>query len=80
MLNAAETLKELYKTLPAIEFGSLEFKAVRQAMIELNWARTTINADTRSGTKPKQTPGVSYSTIAYSKAIERICKKHGIEH
>lgn len=47
VLNAAEPLKKLYKTLPAIEFGSLQFKAVRQAMIELNWARTTINANAK---------------------------------
>ncbi|MDB5344352.1 MAG: site-specific tyrosine recombinase [Schlesneria sp.] len=37
-------LRELYGMLPAKDFGPLALKAVRSKMIELGWARNTINA------------------------------------
>lgn len=37
-------LRELYGMLPAKDFGPLALKAVRSKMIELGWARTTINS------------------------------------
>jgi len=37
-------LRELYGMLPAQDFGPLALKAVRARMVELGWARTTVNA------------------------------------
>ena len=40
-------LRKLYGHLPASEFSPLKLQAVRQAMIEAGWARSTINAQTK---------------------------------
>ena len=37
-------LRELYGMIPAKDFGPLALKAVRLRMVELGWARTTVNA------------------------------------
>jgi integrase len=37
-------LRELYGMIPAKDFGPLALKAVRAKMVELGWARTTVNA------------------------------------
>ncbi len=43
ILTCCKPIQKLYKTLPAVEFGPRQFKAVREEMIEADWARTTIN-------------------------------------
>jgi integrase len=40
---AMKPLRRLYGHAPAEEFGPLSLKAVRQAMIELDWCRTQVN-------------------------------------
>jgi hypothetical protein len=40
---AANPLVVLYGTTPAREFGPLALKAVRQSMIDKEWARTSIS-------------------------------------
>jgi integrase len=41
--QALRPLRRLYAALPVAEFGPIQMKAVRQAMIDLGWARTNIN-------------------------------------
>jgi integrase len=41
--DVLEPVNELYGDVPAIEFGPIALKAVRQAMIDKGWARGTIN-------------------------------------
>jgi integrase len=41
--QALKPLNRLYARVPAADFGPLKLKAVRQAMIDLGWARTNIN-------------------------------------
>jgi integrase len=43
----ARPLKELYSSIPAIEFGPLQYKAIRQRLIDDGGARTYINAQMR---------------------------------
>lgn len=41
--DALRPMLELYRALPADQFGPLKLQAVREQMIGLNWARRTIN-------------------------------------
>ena len=43
----ARPLKELYSSTPAIEFGPLQYKAIRQRLIDDGGARSYINAQMR---------------------------------
>ncbi|MFG0329600.1 MAG: tyrosine-type recombinase/integrase [Phycisphaerales bacterium] len=43
MRSALRPLRKLYSRAPAIEFGPLALKAVRQDMIDRGWSRLTIN-------------------------------------
>lgn len=43
VVAACKPLTSLYKALPASSFGPQQFKAVREAMIDLGWCRGTIN-------------------------------------
>lgn len=40
-------LNELYGRTPAVEFGVLQFRAVREQLIQRGWSRTNINASMR---------------------------------
>ena len=42
--SVVRPLCELYGIIPAKDFGPLALKAVRTQMVELGWARTTVNA------------------------------------
>ena len=42
--DAAQPVRKLYGKLPAVEFGPLALRAVREHMITQGFARTTINA------------------------------------
>ncbi|MCI0701856.1 MAG: site-specific integrase [Planctomycetia bacterium] len=42
--SAASVVCELFGRTPAVEFGPKKLKAVRQAMVELDWCRNTVNA------------------------------------
>lgn len=44
--RALRPLKALYGATPAIAFGPLSLRAVRQRMVELGWCRTAINRQT----------------------------------
>lgn len=41
--NALRIVKALYVHIPAVEFGPIALRAVREKMLEKGWARTTIN-------------------------------------
>lgn len=41
--GALRHLRKLYEDLPAVDFGPMQFKAVRQRMIESGWCRNHIN-------------------------------------
>ncbi len=40
---AMSMLLDAYATLPAVEFGPVQFRAVREAMVVRGWSRTTVN-------------------------------------
>jgi integrase len=47
LLPILRQLRELYGFTPAAEFGPVQFKAIRQRCIELDWSRTYVNANMR---------------------------------
>jgi integrase len=47
LLPIIRQLRELYGRMPAVDFGPVQFKALRQRCMDLDWSRSYVNANMR---------------------------------
>jgi hypothetical protein len=47
LLPVIRQLRELYGRTPAVAFGPVQFKALQQRCIDLDWSRSYVNANMR---------------------------------